>query len=196
MNASDTIAGLLSQIDDVLKPPGFKRRGQRWNRSVGNVVDVVTVQRSKSLDRVWINLGVLDAEVYSTCFGRAAPASVDEADCTVHSRLGQSIDGREGLWDPNDPVGNGEIAGLLQTEGLPFLERMHSRPDMERHLERHSPARFAAAPEVVYLAILKALQGDTRGACEELERFRTRALGGWRDDAERLLREYGCEGDT
>jgi hypothetical protein len=72
---------------------------------------------------------------------------------------------------------------------------MHAREDMERYLQTDSVARYAAAPEIVYLAILKALRGDTGGACRELGRF-WRTFGGWKEDVERLMAEYGCERPT
>jgi hypothetical protein len=182
----------VETVHRLLAPLGFRRRGLRWNRNVGQFVDVVTLQQSKGLDHVWVNLGVLDPEIYERLWAKPPEPFVDEADSTVRTRLGRLIDGRDGWWALDDPAAPADVVHQLEDDGLPFHERMHSRSAMEEFLGT-TPGASVTPPEVMYLVILKASRQDLAGACSTLEPFRRRTLGGWKERADKLATEYGCD---
>lgn len=113
-------------IHEVLKPAGFMRRRNAWRRDADGLVDIVNLQLSKSLDSVWVNLGVIEPDAYRYSWGRQLEATFDEASCTVRERLGVLIDGLDHSWPAGDPVSAETIAGQLRSVGLPWLEGMHS----------------------------------------------------------------------
>ena len=41
-------------VASTLRERGFKRRSTTWNRRIGDFTDVIDLQLSKSLDRVWV----------------------------------------------------------------------------------------------------------------------------------------------
>lgn len=182
---------LTDPLDRQMKPLGFRRSGLRWNRDVGMFVDVVTLQRTKSLDAVYVNLGVQDPGVF-TRWWRKPPASVlDEADCTVRARLGVLIDGRDRVWDPHDPGAAEDLWRQLVEHGLPFLESMHARSSMVEYLGPWS----RQWPSAIYLALLKAELQDFRGACDILNAYqasRDVRLGAW-PRLEELMVELRCK---
>ena len=89
---------IKSRLDERLKPIGFVRHKDVWNRKLGTFIDVIDIQTSKAGDTITINCGVLNSEVSKLFFGAPlASTSVDEPSCTVRARVGQLIDDKD-LW--------------------------------------------------------------------------------------------------
>lgn len=182
---------LRDSLHEYLEQCGFRRTGLRWNRDVGEFVDVVTIQRTKSLDAIYVNLGVQDPEIYTRWWGTPPNDVLDEADCTVRTRLGVLVDGHDRVWDLRDPVARDDIKALFAEYGLPFLESMHSRAMMVEYLQ---PWR-REWPSAVYLALLQASQRDVEAACTTIATFRAKAHASFLGlpRLEELMVELGCE---
>jgi hypothetical protein len=93
---------VIRELDNLLKPLGFTRQKTSWNRRSGNVVEVITVQISKTGDTGTVNAGVLDMDAYVKLWGTEPPALVEEPACTVSARVGDLIDGKDLWWQLND----------------------------------------------------------------------------------------------
>jgi hypothetical protein len=168
------LKALIFRLDGYLAPRGFRRRGNRWNRDATGFIDVITLQRSKSLDQLSVNVGVQDIEVHRHWWGDPTRDVIDESDCTVRSRLPALAGGQDRAWSAADPRAAEEITELLANQGMRFIETMHRRESMVRFLKQFSPQW----PQSVYLALLLAAEGDTESACAGLLEARRR-LGSW-----------------
>ncbi|MBK9129791.1 MAG: DUF4304 domain-containing protein [Phycisphaerales bacterium] len=181
---------VLKDLDELLLPLGFRRQKETWNRQAGSLVDVIDVQVSKAGDTTTVNVGVLDPEIHSQCWGEDPPIFVQEPQCTVRSRLGQLIHGRDVWW----PVSSPEIGGAVATGAVPFLERMHAPGGMEEFLISSTPikARHPHPPPVIHLALLMNKRGDRLGACTLLGELQERVLGAWRTRVREVASRLGC----
>jgi hypothetical protein len=180
-------------IDGRLRPRGFVRRGRTWNRSGDSLVDVVHLQTSKSGDAVTINVGLLDPDVYETCWQKPAPAFASEDQCTVRARIGQLIDGRD-VWWPIDRDAATEIGEKVAAYVLPFLEQAHARAAMEDFLYAEGIGkRYPDYPAVISLAILRARRGDVARACADLSELRARGVADWGPRIDAVAQELGCD---
>jgi hypothetical protein len=173
-----TLKAVLKQLDELLLPLGFRRQQETWNRQLETLIDVIDVQVSKGGDTMTANVGVLDPELHSQCWGEDVPSFVQEPQCTVRARVGQLMSGRDVWW----PVGSREAVDAVATCALPFLERMHAPGRMEEFLASSSgvKAKHPHPPPVIYLALLMNKRGDRTGACKLLSELQERALGAWR----------------
>lgn len=181
---------VLKGLDELLLPLGFRRQKETWNRRSGPLVDVIDVQVSKAGDTMTANVGVLDPEIHSQCWGEDPPSFVQEPQCTVRARLGQLINGRDVWW----PVGSPEIGRAVATCAVPFLERMHAPGGMEEFLISSTAikAKHPHPPPVIYLALLMNKRGDRPGACTLLGELQERALGAWRTRVHEVALRLGC----
>jgi hypothetical protein len=179
------------RLDAQLAPLGFDRRNVTWNRTVGQLIDVVNLQVSKEGNAVTINAGVADPEVYAICWGDELTRSVDEPSCTVRARVGRLLDDID-VWCPiDDPETSEQIEDVGTRAVLPFIERMHTRESMADFLDT-DPARPGYPPPVIYLAILRHLTGDKRGACEILDALSRTARGAWETRVAEVAGRLGC----
>jgi hypothetical protein len=186
--------GIAVRIDDLLKAHGFRMREAAWNRRVGSLVDVVTLQIDKVGRRATVNVGVLHPVAYTKCWNRPVPDFVEEASCTVHMRLSELIGGRDRWWPLDQPQLEEDVVQKIAAYGLPFFERMHSAHEIESSLAR-SPivAKYLRPPQTIYLAVLRHARGDTAGACALLDQFHTKAIGIWKPKAVSLRHEFACQ---
>lgn len=107
---NESLTSIAEAFAPTLRERGFKRRSTTWNRRIGDFTDVVNLQLSKSLDRVWVNVGVAEAHAFVSSWGRALPGFVPEGECTVRTRLGNLIDGHDSAWMIQDPAAPSDIA--------------------------------------------------------------------------------------
>lgn len=185
-------AGKVVNLDRVLNPVGFHRQESTWNRRVGDVIEVVNVQKSKGGDAVTVNIGVADPEVHFTLWGTAADFFSEEQ-CTVRSRLGKVLDGRDRWWPAGSHDSYFEIAKLLEEHGLPFLSRLWTREAMIAHLINSQAAETPYPLPALTLAVLMALCGDRSRACAEVERLRRRVVGPWQVRVSEVAARVECE---
>jgi hypothetical protein len=181
-------------IHGVLKPAGFKRRGNAWRRDVGGFVDLVNLQLSKSLDRLWVNLGVIEPDSFRRCWEAPVGATYDEASCTVRSRLGVLIDGLDRSWPAGDPDSAAAIADRLESVGLAWLDGMHALAAIQVQLEHEFAAELGRGypPVAIALAVIQAKNGQADAACATLRQRRGWPLGLWEDRLDSVARDLGC----
>jgi hypothetical protein len=182
---------VLKELDELLLPLGFRRQKETWNRRSGPLIDVIDVQVSKAGDTMTANVGVLDPEIHSQCWGGDAPSFVQEPQCTVRARLGQLMSGRDVWW----PVGSAEVVDAVATYAVPFLERMHACGALEEFLaaSREVKAKYPIPPHVVYLALLMNKRGNRAGACTLLAELREKyGMGGWGSRVREVAARLGC----
>lgn len=191
-----TTDAVISVVDALLKPLGFLRRKSVWNRKGENYVDVVTLQRSKSGDRITMNVGVLSPDVFRICWGDAPHDFADETACTVQYRLGQWTRGREQWWQEADASAPEQIVRELSAESIPFLKRMRSPQAMARFLSDTRVEERGYPPPIIYLAILKHQQGDSIGACAMLRRLRERTPKAWKTRIDGVMTRLSCLAPT
>jgi hypothetical protein len=181
-------------MHEVLKPAGFMRRRNAWRRDADGLVDIVNLQLSKSLDSVWMNLGVIEPEAYRYSWGKQLQATFDEASCTVRERLGVLIDGLDHSWPAGDPASAETIAVQLRSVGLPWLEGMHSLDAIQQELERVFDAHQQRGypPEAIALAVVQAKNGQDDAACATLDARRRSPSGLWQDRLDAVADVLQC----
>ena len=134
---SVTSKRLVAPIDGVLKEHGFVRKKMTLNRRSESLVDVVDLQVSKAGDAVTLNAGVVDREARRLLWGPETDQFLQVPECTVRSRPGELIDGRDVWWALDDEEAAEKIARTRVHRVLPFLERMHDPLAMEAQLAPH-----------------------------------------------------------
>ncbi|MEY2493792.1 MAG: hypothetical protein QOJ45_284 [Verrucomicrobiota bacterium] len=168
-----------SAIDSVLKSAGFRRSRSVWNRAVGEFVDVIDLQCSKSNDLVTMNLGVVYPKAYTACWGEPLPSYVVEPRATVRIRIGHLLGVGDQWWPRETMATNEAILTALTEHALPFFDRMHSLEAIERLLTDQSRSSSGYPPPSIYLAAIKHSLGDASGACELLTSLREATSGPW-----------------
>jgi len=191
---NDRFGQATAALELVLKPAGFKRTRHTWVRRVDGFIDVVNVQLSKSLERLWVNLGVADPDAYERSWGKPMGRLVDEASCTVRARLGLLLDNHDHSWEVASGEGAADMADTLRAYGLPWLDRKHSLAAMEETLAREFLASHQRGypPVAIALAVVQWKQGRRQAACETLDARRRAGLGAWSDRVDALGEALGC----
>lgn len=185
---------VVTKLDNILRPLGFSRRKATWNRTTGAYVDVIDVQTSKAGDAVTVNCGVLVPDVYVRCWGGEPPRFVEEAACSVRSRIGQLLDGRDIWWTVGHDRSADEILEKVTAYVLPFLDRMHSPEAIEGFLTSTLVVNQKYPPPIVYLAIIKFDRGDTTGARALLDELHKKTVPAWQRRISEVAQRLGCFG--
>jgi len=190
---SEAVNSVLRRLDAVLQPHGFHRHKQTWNRRADSLVDVVDLQVDKSRTMMTVNVGVLSPEVHRKAWLSELPGVVDEAYCTVRSRLGYLVANRDMWWPIDAERSADEIADILRSQALRFLERLHSAGALERHLEGERAADSRYPPPAIYLALLKHQRGDQVGCQMLLQEVRARTGPTWRERVDQVLLDLSLD---
>jgi hypothetical protein len=171
----------ITQIDELIRPLGFKRKGVTWNRITGDFIDVLDVQVSKYGDTVTINAGVSHALIYTTVRGGELPSLLLEPDCIVNTRIGMLIDGKD-LWLPIDePNSIDEIKSLIKNILLPFFDQMHSFSKMSDFLMSRQVLTRKYPFPIIYLAVIKNELDDNAGALAILNELKSKQTTIWKN---------------
>jgi len=182
----------IAQLDGVLKPLGFVRKGVTWNRKGKSVVEVVDVQVSKSGDAITINAGVLDPDVHARLWGSDPTDHVMQPTCTVCVRIGELIDGRDRWWELNDRTAAVEAAEKVAAHVLPFLEQMCTREGMKRWLTDTQVTKKRYPPPIISLAIIKGFLGEAAEARALLDDLHKKSVGAWRPRIAEVAGQLDC----
>jgi len=193
---SEAVNSILRQLDETLRPHGFHRHKHTWNRKVAGLIDVVDIQVERSGGQVCVNVGVLDPDVYAQCWLERLSKVAYEPNCTVRSRIGRLMDGREHWWPLEAPETAAEMAHAVTSYTLPFLERMHLPGALEEHLERSGAAQSRYPPPAIYLALLKHRRGDRDGCHSLLQDLCARTNPTWRERVEEVLLNLSLDEPT
>jgi Domain of unknown function (DUF4304) len=184
--------GIARDIDQLLQPLGFKRQEGTWNRQRGVLIDVVSMQLSKTGRRMTVEAGVLHPVAWTKCWEKPVPDFVDAPECTIRVRVADLTDDVDRWWSLDDSGTAADIVDKIASLLLPFIEANHTDDAIERTLAASRAVKNLNAPETVYLAILQHERGDTAGACALLRRFRDKVLGAWKPTAETLMHQLNC----
>lgn len=182
----------IQKLDALLKPLGFARRKATWNRNSHYLIEVVDVQASKAGDTVTVNAGVLDTRVYVKLWGEDPPGFIEEPQCTVRTRVGDLLDGKDLWWEPRNPQAIEEIVHVVDDTVLPFLERMGTLEAMERWLVDNDVVKQRYPLPIVNLAILQIVLGKVSEGCGLLLKLKKRPIGAWRKRVEEIAQRINC----
>jgi len=183
---------LIVQLDNVLKPLGFIANKGIWNRRSTHLIDVVSLQGSKSEDLVTLNVGVLQKEIYNVCWAKEVPITVQDADCTVAARVRQLVDGKDEWWQLDDRETLGDIIAKTVDYALPFIKKMHSPDGMERYLFDSKVVEQKYPPPIMYLSILMIQRGNKEGASTLLSDLIRSAPKAWGTRIKEIMERFDC----
>lgn len=164
--------GIARDVDQLLHPLGFKRQEGAWNRKRDGLIDVVSMQLSKTGRKMTVEAGVLHPVAWTKCWEKPVPEFVDAPECTIRARVADLTNDIDRWWSLDEPGAAADVVDKVASVLLPFIERNHTDEAIERTLAGSRPVKNLSAPETVYLAILQHQRGDTAGACLLLQRFR------------------------
>ena len=195
--ALDSVNHLVFRLDEMLSPRDFRRHKHTWNRQAEALVDVIDLEVSKSVDAAYVNVGVLDPEIYARCWLTEPPKFALEPNCTVRSRLGLLMGDHDVSWPLGEEAAGDEIAAAIQEFALPFLERIHASGALKRHLEASRAMTQRYPPPIIYCALLKHRRGEKAEAEQMLRGLRARTDGPWAARIDGVLQGLGfARGDT
>ncbi|MDF3058138.1 MAG: hypothetical protein K0R17_2353 [Rariglobus sp.] len=184
---------VVLQIDKLLGSAGFIRRKMTWNRSNNSYVDVIDLQLSKAGDAITINAGVMDQWVYKICWDAPPPTFVEEPLCTVRSRIGLLLDGKDVWWREMDEKGMDEVVENIRAHVLPFLDRMHSVETMVKQLADAGVVRQKYPPPIIYFGVLRWKNGDAAGARTLLDDLRKQTVDAWQTRIEKVVEKLSVD---
>ncbi len=172
---------IIGQVDAFLKPLGFLRRGDVWNRFTDNLVEVVDVQVSSNADTYTLNAGVLDKAVHKIFWDELPPEFIEQPQCTVGVRVGNLINGKDKWWALNEDTDNEEQLKVSVAAILEFLRSSVSRQKMIGWLEDNEVTKKRYPPPIINLAILQALNSQMSAAMATIDELQEKVSGPWRD---------------
>ncbi|MEQ2008912.1 MAG: DUF4304 domain-containing protein [Limisphaerales bacterium] len=130
---SDLIDEIVkAQLKPALKELGFKNKSSTFFRQNGDLVEVVSPQKSSWNDageaKFTINLGVYWPKVHETLGRPTASSPPKEYDCTLRQRIGHLFDDGKDFWwtvKPDSDIRQigGDVVEKTRTFALPWLAR-------------------------------------------------------------------------
>lgn len=135
---------LVTAINEVLKPAGFKRKGAVWRREINDIFQVVYLQRSYLGFEFFLEIGIFEPAK------KPGVSTPEITDCQYRKRV--ETRERENLLDfKNDDILASErialIAERLTSEVLPFFEANNSSEARSLQVERDREARLEELKE-------------------------------------------------
>lgn len=171
---------LIRSLDALILPMGFHRRKLTWNRRSDPFVDVMDLQFRDGGHSLTINAGILEKEAFRICWGVELPDLIEEPFCTVRSRIGKLIDGKDHWWILTEPGIDTELRNQVVKVVIPFFESMHSIGAISKHLENVNASQ-GYPPESIYFAALQAKMGNLNAAEAIMRRLGDRPIGAWKE---------------
>jgi hypothetical protein len=130
---------LQSEFDEILKnlvfpffkELGFKKNGNGFNKKIGEITQVVNIQKSRwnNKDNVsfTFNIGFFSAEIYIDFWNKGIPKFIKDYDCQITYRLGQLTKGSDYWYELNERIEKAnleiEIYENLNHYLKPFIEK-------------------------------------------------------------------------
>lgn len=183
-----------AQLARFLKPLGYRKHGRTFNRDAGEgLVQVINLQMGaypigiqteitpsefSLYGRFTVNLGVFVPELWLV--PRPNARVLQEYDCALRARIAQLWKASgERWWDlsADSSLLSTDLVQVLDSHGLPFLERFATRDAVVREWIPFSETHGLSARSRVDVAVIRAGRG------EHLE-------------ARRLLQEQRCRPST
>lgn len=185
---------ISAEIDGILRPLGFERQKDTWNRRDLSIVEVVDLEVGKSQGEFTLNAGVMDCDIHALVWGKPPEPFVDQPSCTVRARVGELVDGLDKWWPIADGTALVEIKKHVVQYLLPFLERTHSREGMRRWLVDTNVVKKRYPPPILSLAILCSTLGNPQEACEILRELKRKTTGAWQSTVAEISTKLSCDG--
>lgn len=179
---------VIEQVDAILKPLGFRKRGAVWNRSCDNNVDAIDVQISRNGDTYTLEAGVLNRAVHEVFWGAELKKFIEPPMCTVSARAGNLLYGTDKWWNVGDQ--NDAIPTVIATL-LDFIDRAHTQPEMMQRLIETEVIKNRYPPPAINLAILKFQNGKPQEAQKILDDLRERISGPWLERVAQIENRLG-----
>jgi len=90
---------LKNVINPFFKEFGFRKNGNAFNRKLNELIQVVSIQKSKWNDpdevSFTFNIGFFDSEEYLENSNKEIPKFIRDYDCQIHFRLGHVVKGND-----------------------------------------------------------------------------------------------------
>ncbi|QSX30355.1 DUF4304 domain-containing protein [Shewanella cyperi] len=154
-------------ISPILKKYGFKKQGLKWNRTVGDVIQVIDIQKQKYGQlHFTINVGVLHTHC-GNAFEIDMTKFINEVVCFPRFRLKNYVlDSQFGngeWWPIGEEVQwqmvGGEVSMSLERILLPVLDEVNSAATVLKFAEVFSRPNLPP-PQVLQKSILLYLMGE------------------------------------
>lgn len=176
-------------IDSAINPIGFSRSKSIWTRSVGDLIDVISMQSSNLDSMFTLNVGVFNRELRDILWdGRVK--RIDESVCVIGTRAGmlKFNDKKDHWWPLHDPATPDEIVACVREFVLPFFDEHHSFEAMVEFLEIRKVQVHTIFPEAYFLAILYFEMNRRNEGCQLLRKLE--------DNAKKISVRYSKSYDT
>ncbi len=139
-------AVILDNVQEVLKPAGFLKKGATFIADRGDAVLLVSLQSSSSTSeaklKATVNLGVFSKTLAETL---GVPTTTNSVwDAHWQQRIGFLLPERNDKWwtvgsDAEAREVGAEVADSLRQEALPCLERLASTAALRAHWAEQNP---------------------------------------------------------
>ena len=141
---------LSGSVTPLLSSFGFVKRGNNYEKEIGDVDWLIDIQRSRFDDpdclQFTMNCGVYMPTVTSMYLGRSEPARKKLTDCCIQVRIGMLAEDRLDKWwvlKSNDDV---EISDRAVGEDMCYRLENHVIPFLNRFRSPETAMEFLSAP--------------------------------------------------
>lgn len=195
---------IKARIAPVLKAAGFRKRRHLWNRIHGDLIHVVTLDKSPYCTRTHedftVNTGVFVPKVYDSVW-HEQPPFIAEYHCQIREGIGKIIGGFETRaphkwWhcasETEYEEAGREVEQLLPCHVLPFLARFQTMESVHGFMSNVTGWQSRDWLMKIYLSLVKREIGDIDGAKAVLEEIVGNPKSrGWADRAREILAALG-----
>ncbi len=191
---NESMTRVVAPIAAFLKTRAFRKKRFTFNRATSDgLVVVVNLQmgrydvgnhaeipglRANLYGKFTVNLGVFVPELYREQMGEAQPDFVNEYDCSIRTRFSNLLQTKGDLWwtlgTQEDAIA-ARIIGLLESHGLPFLERFSVREDIIHELPEWCEANKCTSRALLDIALILQHKGRSEEAVEYFQRHLSKA---------------------
>jgi len=157
-------------ISAALEPVGFLpvKRGSEWRREAEGFVEEVSLQGSRTASEVTVNFALRHDRARRTVQSAAGPGVLG-GDFSISGRIGQFLGPKDRWWASGDPAGPSEVADLLLSALMPYLEEMRAvTPYVDALKHRYLGGHWPYVTPILELAVLLHENGETEQAREIL----------------------------
>lgn len=162
MDAGLAVKWLIKELNAALRPKGFKRKGQNFTRESAEVWQVINVQVSRFSSsgekRLTINFGIQPKGLMRLRQQDVSRAPL-EYRCATRMRIGEFTETRKDRWwdvsdDRSAELALGLILGLLESEGIPLLDRLFTREGLIGFFESGKVCGFEIERDEAWMVLL------------------------------------------
>jgi Domain of unknown function (DUF4304) len=161
---------ITKELQECLRGHGFSKNGLTWNRRIGDFVDVIDLQISKSSDQITSNVGVTYQPLHDTVWSDVESNAIQEASCVYRARL-FDLAGEKFTWlDLDAPEAGSTFVKAIETVALPKLQDQHNLHSLLNALEAELGSSYPIPK--IYYAVLMFFIGEREKALAALHDLR------------------------